>query len=78
MQMFTGSGITPRIAVRSGQWDFLAAMVQAQVGLAILPEPICQKLDSGLLSWRPLDSELHWALGMIWRNEGYLSHSAQA
>ncbi len=78
MQMFSGLGITPRIAVRSGQWDFLAAMVQAQVGLAILPEPICQKLDSGLLCWRPLDSELHWALGMIWRNEGYLSHSAQA
>ncbi|MDI5419163.1 BamA/TamA family outer membrane protein, partial [Salmonella enterica subsp. enterica serovar Kentucky] len=41
--------IKPRIAVRSGQWDFLAAMVQAGVGIAILPEPICQRLDKATL-----------------------------
>lgn len=78
MHLFQEHGFTPRIAVRSGQWDFLAAMVQAGIGLAILPEPICQKLDKATLMWLPLESELSWQLGMIWREGVYISQSAQA
>lgn len=78
MQLFSAHDVKPKIAVRSGQWDFLAAMVQAGVGVAILPEPICQRLDKNTLRWIPLDSSLHWQLGMIWREGSYLSHSAQA
>jgi len=78
MQLFSEHDVKPRIAVRSGQWDFLAAMVQAGVGVAILPEPICQRLDKNTLRWIPLDSPLHWQLGLIWREGTYLSHSAQA
>ncbi len=77
-QLFSQHGVKPRIAVRSGQWDFLAAMVQAGVGIAILPEPICQRLDKQTLNWIPLESDLRWLLGMIWREGVYLSHSAQA
>ncbi|VEA09612.1 LysR family regulatory protein [Salmonella enterica subsp. enterica serovar Sanjuan] len=54
--------------------DFLAAMVQAGVGIAILPEPICQRLDKATLRWLPLESDLRWQLGMIWREGVYLSH----
>ncbi|WLI75303.1 LysR family transcriptional regulator [Kosakonia sp. H02] len=78
MRLFTRHGVKPRIAVRSGQWDFLAAMVQAGVGIAILPEPICQRLDERTLRWIPLQSDLRWQLGMIWREGSYLSHSAKA
>jgi DNA-binding transcriptional LysR family regulator len=78
MKLFDEHGVKPRIAVRSGQWDFLAAMVQAGVGIAILPEPICQRLDKNTLKWLPLESELSWKLGMIWREGVYLSHSAHA
>ncbi|MEN0581777.1 DNA-binding transcriptional regulator, LysR family [Phytobacter palmae] len=78
MQLFNEHGVKPRIAVRSGQWDFLAAMVQAGVGIAILPEPICQRLDKQTLRWVPLESDLRWHLGMIWREGSYLSRSAQA
>ena len=78
MQLFARHDVKPRIAVRSGQWDFLAAMVQAGVGVAILPEPICRRLDAKTLRWLPLESELRWQLGMIWREGVYLSHSAQA
>ena len=46
MRLFAEHDVKPRIAVRSGQWDFLAAMVQAGIGVAILPEPICQRLDA--------------------------------
>ncbi|MBJ3815787.1 LysR family transcriptional regulator [Shimwellia pseudoproteus] len=78
LQLFAARGITPKIAVRSGQWDFLAAMVQAGVGVAIMPEPICKKLDKSSLMWLPLNSDLQWKLGMIWREGMYISHSAQA
>lgn len=78
MQLFARYDVKPRIAVRSGQWDFLAAMVQAGVGVAILPEPICRRLDEKTLRWLPLESDLRWQLGMIWREGVYLSHSAQA
>lgn len=77
-QAFQREGLTPQIAVRSGQWDFLAAMVQAGMGVAILPEPICQRLDRQSLLWLPLESELAWTLGLIWREGSYLSRSAQA
>lgn len=75
---FQRENLTPQIAVRSGQWDFLAAMVQAGMGVAILPEPICQRLDRQSLLWLPLESELAWTLGLIWREGSYLSRSAQA
>ncbi|WP_079225663.1 LysR family transcriptional regulator [Citrobacter werkmanii] len=78
LELFNQHNVKPRIAVRSGQWDFLAAMVQAGVGIAILPEPICQRLDKQTLRWIPLESDLRWQLGMIWREGVYLSHSAQA
>ncbi len=78
MQAFQRLNLTPTVAVRSGQWDFLAAMVQAEMGLAILPEPICQRLDKQSLLWLPLESELKWSLGLIWREGSYLSRSAQA
>ncbi len=77
-QAFQREELTPQIAVRSGQWDFLAAMVQAGMGVAILPEPICQRLDRQLLLWLPLESELAWTLGLLWREGSYLSRSAQA
>jgi len=68
MQAFQREGVTPQIALRSGQWDFLAAMVQAGMGVAVLPEPICQ----------PLAAALEWRIGLIWREGSYLSRSAEA
>jgi DNA-binding transcriptional LysR family regulator len=78
MRLFAEHDVKPRIAVRSGQWDFLAAMVQAGIGVAILPEPICQRLDPQNFCWIPLQSELRWELGMIWREGVYMSRSAEA
>jgi DNA-binding transcriptional LysR family regulator len=78
MRLFAQHDVKPRIAVRSGQWDFLAAMVQAGIGMAILPEPICQRLDPQSFCWIPLQSELRWELGMIWREGVYMSRSARA
>lgn len=78
MAAFRQAGIEPQIAVRSGQWDFLASMVQAGVGIAMLPEPVCRWLDKDSLLWLPLAPRMAWSVGLIWRQGSYLSHSAQA
>lgn len=78
MMAFRQAEIAPKIAVRSGQWDFLASMVQAGVGIAMLPEPVCQWLDKSNLIWLPLEPVMEWKVGLIWRQGSYLSHSAQA
>jgi len=78
MQAFSDHQLIPNVAVRSGQWDFLANMVQAGVGLAVLPLPICQRLDKDALMWLPLTPVMHWHLGLTWRQDHYLSLSAQA
>lgn len=78
LDAFDAAGIEPQIAVRSGQWDFLAAMVEAGIGLAVLQEPLCRRLDSQRLLWLPLMPQMLWQLGLIWRQNSYLSHGAQA
>ncbi|BEM59940.1 LysR family transcriptional regulator [Serratia marcescens] len=78
MKAFRLAGFEPQIAVRSGQWDFLASMVQAGVGIAMLPEPVCRWLDKENLVWLPLEPRMEWKIGLIWRQGSYLSHSAQA
>ncbi|MFV6865854.1 LysR family transcriptional regulator, partial [Klebsiella pneumoniae] len=40
--------------------------------------PICQRLDRQNFCWIPLQSELRWELGMIWREGVYMSRSAEA
>jgi DNA-binding transcriptional LysR family regulator len=75
---FTRLGLTPTVAVRSSQWEFLAQMVQAGMGIAVMPEPVCQKLDASTLLWLPLDSPLRWRLSLFWRDGVWLSNSTRA
>jgi len=72
------AGVQLNIAFRSGQWDFLATMVEADMGLAILPEPICQKLSTSKLVFRPMHPALTWDLALIWRQNLPLTPAANA
>lgn len=72
------AGVQLNIAFRSGQWDFLATMVEADMGLAILPEPICQKLSNSKLVFRPMQPALTWDLALIWRQNLPLTPAANA
>ncbi|MCL1156977.1 LysR family transcriptional regulator [Shewanella inventionis] len=66
------------IAFRSGQWDFIATMVEANMGVAILPEPICQQLTTSQLVFRPMQPAMTWDLALIWRQNLPLTPPAQA
>ncbi|AOY96729.1 LysR family transcriptional regulator [Cupriavidus sp. USMAA2-4] len=72
------AGFLPQIAGQSRHWDFIGELVAADVGIALLPEPIARSLDPARVAVRPLAApELTWELGLVWR-EGYLSRAARA
>lgn len=73
------AGFTPAIASRSNQWDFIAAMVGAGLGIALLPGIVCEKLDPQRFCRVPLSEPLiPWHLALIWNQGGYLSHAGRA
>jgi len=73
------AGFAPRIAGRSSQWDFMASMVAAGVGIALLPELFSRQLDRSRLAVVPLqDPQLWWHMAFAWRRGRYLSFAARA
>ncbi|WP_257828942.1 LysR family transcriptional regulator [Burkholderia glumae] len=73
------AGFTPSIVSRSGHWDFMAALVHAGVGIALLPAPYCRRLDPAQFSCRPIvEPEIEWSIALGWLRRGYLSHAARA
>ncbi|WP_207000140.1 LysR family transcriptional regulator [Trinickia mobilis] len=72
-------GFTPAIVGRSSHWDFMAALVHAGVGIALLPAPYCKRLDTAHFTCRPVvEPEIQWQMAVGWRKNGYLSHAARA
>ncbi|KQO13755.1 LysR family transcriptional regulator [Paenibacillus sp. Leaf72] len=71
-------GFKPKIMLESSQWDFICETVAVGLGIALLPEAICQKLDtSRIRTIAMVDPVIPWNLAMIWRRDGYLSFAAQ-
>lgn len=72
-------GITPTIAARSSQVDFIFELVAAGIGVAFLPRLVVEKrphrsVRRALL----LDAKCKWCMSLAWRRGAYLSHAAQA
>jgi DNA-binding transcriptional LysR family regulator len=73
------AGVTPTVAARSGQIDFIIALVAAGLGVAFLPRIELRARSFAGVTCVPLDDpETDWDMGLIWRRGGYLSHAAQA
>jgi DNA-binding transcriptional LysR family regulator len=72
-------GFIPTVACRSGQWDFIVAMVENGMGIAILPEPYGVQIDRNRFVSIPIvEPEIPWNLVMGWRRTAYLSRAARA
>lgn len=73
------AGFQPQIACESSQWDFIGEMVAARLGLALLPETVCRRLDPERVVTPALtDPAIPWHPAVIWRKDRYLSFSARA
>lgn len=77
-QRFAKEQLQPRIYAQSSQWDWLISMAQAGLGVALLPEPFCQRLPETLTYRLIEESEpLFWQVVLLW-NGRYLSQAARA
>lgn len=62
---FITAGFEPKILFKSMQWDLMSEMVAANLGIAILPQSICNRLftkDINIISLKPT---ILWKLAVI-------------
>ncbi len=71
-------GFEPQIIYESSQWDFMSRMVEANLGIALLPRTICQKLNPERIISVPLtEPVIPWNIGLVWRKDKYLSYATR-
>lgn len=67
------NGFYPNVVCESSQKDFIIEMVEAKLGVALLPCKICHEIRNEGIKTLPLDkSNLKLELGMIWKKNKYL------
>jgi len=73
-------GFTPKEGGRSGQADFLVALVAAGQGVVLLPSVVARGLvRPGVVRLKLVaPAYLRWDMAFIWRDGAYLSRAAQA
>jgi DNA-binding transcriptional LysR family regulator len=72
-------GLTLQEAARSGQPDFIVALVAAGLGVALLPRLVADQHAPSSMSASLLeDEDVRWTAGLVWRAGGDLSPAARA
>ncbi len=73
------SGFRPAVVSESSHWDFIVAMVAANIGLALLPHTICRQLDRRQVrSIRMSEPIIPWNVALIWRRDRHLPPATRA
>lgn len=73
------NGYEPAVTYESAQWDFISEMVSSNLGISLLPETICTRLDpEHIAAIRMVEPKVHWNLAIIWHKHHYLSYAAKA
>src|SRR5690606_25469474 len=71
-------GFEPNMAFESTQWDFMCELVQADLGIAFLPETVCENLDPQRFTViGSLDPPIRWDIGLVWRKGNSLSYASR-
>ena len=69
----TKHGFYPYVVCESSQKDFMVELVEAKVGVALLPSNICAEIRNPKIRAIPLNnSKLTLELGIIWKRARYL------
>lgn len=68
----------PNIVCESSQKDFMIEMVEAKLGVALIPSKICYNLNKPDIVSIPFDQpKVNLELGMIWKKNKYLSFAVR-
>ncbi|WP_180054853.1 MULTISPECIES: LysR family transcriptional regulator [unclassified Acinetobacter] len=72
-------GFEPNVVCKSSQWDFIAKMVDSNVGIALLPKIYCEQLDAAKYHMAELENpNLDWKLSMAWNTTVAMSPATRA
>ncbi|MCM3764185.1 LysR family transcriptional regulator [Neobacillus niacini] len=70
------SGFEPNITIKSSQWDFIAELVAMNQGISILPRPILDKFNSGMILQIPINHpSVRWDIAIILKKGRYTSYA---
>jgi DNA-binding transcriptional LysR family regulator len=73
------AGFTPHVVSESSHWDFIAAMVAANIGVALLPQTICDQLDPERVRTIEMTQPvIPWKVALIWRRDRHLPPATRA
>jgi DNA-binding transcriptional LysR family regulator len=73
------AGFKPVVVSESSHWDFIVAMVAADIGVALLPQTICSRLGERQVRAVPLtDPVIPWDVALIWRRDRHLPPATRA
>jgi DNA-binding transcriptional LysR family regulator len=70
-------GFEPNILFKSSQWDFMSEMVAANLGVTILPESLCSRVEPRHIKIIDLNPPTLWNLAVITKNDKYVSNAAR-
>lgn len=71
-------GFIPEIVCKSSQWDFIGNMVNANLGIALLPKTLCDKLQLQNICFIPrIVPTIPWHLGLVWKKDSYIPLATQ-
>jgi DNA-binding transcriptional LysR family regulator len=73
------AGFEPHVVSESSHWDFIVAMVAANIGVALLPQTICRQLDpEQVRSVEMPQPVIPWKVALIWRRDRHLPPATRA
>ena len=74
------TGFEPEVICETSQWNFMAKVVAAQLGIALLPQRVCQELqqqDANIKAIALASPDIYWHLALIWKKGVYVSNAAK-
>jgi DNA-binding transcriptional LysR family regulator len=73
------AGFKPTVVSESSHWDFIVAMVAANIGVALLPQTICRQLDRRQVrTVRLVAPAIPWRVALVWRRDRHLPPATRA
>ena len=72
------AGFQPHITYESSQWDLITELVNAELGITILPVSVYSKINNQNIKMIPLEDPPVWQLNIITKKNSYHSYSVKA
>lgn len=70
------AGFIPKVAFESTQWDLVLELVSAELGIALVPKVLVNKLNNvGLVSIFLEQPSISWKIGIITKKNAYQSYA---